>query len=587
MIMVHLFFDKRKENSMSKEDEVRQYAGRFFGMETEFGCVERVQRGDDTLYEYNKNQTGEFIRHSSFLDMSDRWLPWDPTARLREERTSERGDHDYFRDRTWLRYGNIFLKNGGRFYLDGFHLEYSTPLCRNAKEFVVCNRAGYLAIDTLRKYLQEEHGRTFLLFRNNVAQNIDHENCVRGEDLRVSYACHENYLMPRAISEKALMQNALPFFILRLPIIGAGKVGSDMRDSASVHFQISQRADFFVDTATRNTTSNRGWYNQRDVPYADTALFRRIHVICGDSNMLETPEYLKVGLTSILFSMIAHEQLGDRFELAQPIRTGWMISRDISCRQRIHFRGLKKTRTVIDCLKEYHDLFSRFIEQYYPNDAVSLDVLSRFFSVVEKLERGHLDDLVGVLDWVTKKYLMEDRMMRKGGSWDDAVIRTLDIQYHDNNHEDGLFYYYVPRKLKQEFHRLPDRIVKSDFAITHAVSIPPPTRSRWIRKIYERYRRFIASSDYWYRISFSLDGVNLTVLCIEPPAPWDAKRARHLFAFSLEKFLFEIQRDPVLSPWVRVVVPSCSQSACDCGDIDWYARSLGELCYQDGKEVEP
>src|ERR1700749_2632257 len=124
-----------------------------------------------------------------------------------------------------------------------------------------------------------------------------------GDNKGASYGAHENYLMSRTTPFADIIRHLTPFFVSRQVVCGAGRVGIGA-DGKSDGFQLSQRADFFEVEVGLEPTLKRPIINTRDEPHADPEKYRRLHVIIGDANMSELSTYLKVGMTSIVLSMI-------------------------------------------------------------------------------------------------------------------------------------------------------------------------------------------------------------------------------------------------------------------------------------------
>ena len=121
-----------------------------------------------------------------------------------------------------------------------------------------------------------------------------------------SYGCHENYMMDRAVPFARVIDGVVPHFVSRTIFTGSGKVGVETPalDADTVHFQISQRAEFFEEIVGLETTLKRPIVNTRDEPHADPKRFRRLHVIVGDANLSEIAILLKVGTTAIVLAMV-------------------------------------------------------------------------------------------------------------------------------------------------------------------------------------------------------------------------------------------------------------------------------------------
>ena len=105
---------------------------------------------------------------------------------------------------------------------------------------------------------------------------------------------------------KRLVAGVLPFLITRQIFAGAGKLGIEGEGAAAQpgFFQISQRADFFSVLMSIDTMNKRPLINTRDEPHADASIYRRFHVIIGDSNMSEWATALKVGTTAVVLDLI-------------------------------------------------------------------------------------------------------------------------------------------------------------------------------------------------------------------------------------------------------------------------------------------
>src|SRR3954471_1916377 len=163
---------------------------------------------------------------------------------------------------------NAVLTNGARYYVDHAHPEFSTPECSNAREAALFDKAGERilarSIDAARPALPHGPGITILKNHSDRKGN--------------SYACHENYLMDRAVPFARIVQHVMPHFVTRQLYCGAGKVGSEAPTTGGVevNFQLSQRADFFEEEVGLETTLKRPIVNTRDEPHADSQKYRRL-----------------------------------------------------------------------------------------------------------------------------------------------------------------------------------------------------------------------------------------------------------------------------------------------------------------------
>lgn len=422
------------------------------------------------------------------------WLPgcsfssWDARPRMAGERD---GEHGYFADASW-RASNLLLQNGARLYVDGAHPELSTALCRNGGKEKL---AHYLAADQIIQLLVERHreeGRNFTLFKNNYGFDpLDQANAFLSaspdalSDFAVSFAHHDNYLVRRDMVRDSLIARTIPWLILRQIFNGQGKVGSHNRLVTKFpwcDFQISQRADFFSDGSGGGTMgvgdsfpaeSCRPIFNRRDVPYADRALYQRLHMIPADHNMCESAYFLTIALTEIHFMMIEDGFLDDRFALCDSTKAFWQISRDLEFQDKLSLEHpRRKPRTPLDVLEEYVELMGEYLTLYGIQMPEYHEAVSLGLGVIEKLRKNQ-DDCIGVLDWVTKRAVMRDRM--EGGKLDSFRSHKaiqIDLGYAKIDPARSIFWV---SPLIQNAHR--NHRIISDDDIVAAMQSPPPTRS--------------------------------------------------------------------------------------------------------------
>lgn len=420
------------------------------------------------------------------------WLPrgsfssWDARPRMAGEKD---GEHGYFSDPSW-RKSNILLQNGARLYVDGAHPEYSTGLCRpGGKEKL----AHYLAADQIIQLLAERHreeGRNFMVLKNNYGFDpLDQTNAFLSaspealSDFAVSYAHHDNYLVRRDVAWDTFIARTVPWLILRQIFNGQGKVGSHNRLVTKLpwcDFQISQRADFFSDGSGGGTMglgdsfpakSCRPIFNRRDVPYADRALYRRLHMIPADHNMCETAYFLTIALTEIHCMMIEDGFLDDRFIFTYPVTDFWCISRDLGFREKLSLEYHRRKPRTLDLLEEYVEFMGEYLALYDIQKPEYHEAVSLGLEVIKKLRRHHTD-CIGILDWATKRAMIEELAARgKIDSFCSHKAINLDRSYGNIEPSKSMFF----TRFVQNEHKK-HRII-SDEDIVAATQSPPPTRS--------------------------------------------------------------------------------------------------------------
>ena len=296
-----------------------------------------------------------------------------------------------------------FMENGSRLYSDhGEHPEYATPETDNIKDAVIYDKAGEKILYGLCAKLEDNMMQKGDERKVRLIKNNSH----KGQ----SWGCHENYLASRNLLPFSYFSLvAMPFLVARTVYSGAGKSGPTIED-----YEISGRAEFISKEIGITTTSNRPIINTRDEPHADIEKYLRIHLIYGDSNMLEYSTMLKLGTTSIVISLM-EDKLCPKLYLAEPVNALHAISKDYKLEQK-YYVGDKKNISAVQILREY---FSA-AEKVYPNIGEELQdntlekVMEEWDFTLTALEKRDFNSLIGKIDWITKTYLIDKEMSRKG-----------------------------------------------------------------------------------------------------------------------------------------------------------------------------
>lgn len=308
---------------------------------------------------------------------------------------------------------NVFLRNGGRLYLDvGSHPEYATAECDTLPDLLEQDRAGAVMLTDLARQanevLQGQGVRGELhLFKNNV------------DNAGNAFGCHENYLVRRRPDFKARINSLIPYFVSRQIVAGSGSV--TVRQGRA-HVAFSQRASQTWDAMSSATTRSRPIVNTRDEPHADADLYRRLHVIVGDSNMAEGSTLVKVAATNLVLAAL---EAGEKFglELADPMRAIREFSGDLTGQVTAeltdgrHLTAAQIQRVYLDAVR------GAAADQWH---AAALDLWERALVAVETGEHALVDT---ELDWAAKAKLIRSYELRQGAT--AAGVRRLALEYHD------------------------------------------------------------------------------------------------------------------------------------------------------------
>ncbi len=398
---------------------------------------------------------------------------------------------------SWGRSSNAFLENGARLYLDvGSHPEYATPECDDLSDLIAHDKAGDRWLETLQRSaehrLQEEGIRgDIFLYKNNT------------DSAGNSYGCHENYLVERRVDFQKMLDILIPFLVTRQIYTGAGKL---LQTAQGPMFSISQRAEHIWEDASSATTRSRPIINTRDEPHADAEIYRRLHVIAGDSNMNEFATFVKVGTVAALLQMIEDDAIFRDMTLENSIRAIREISQDLTCRRTVRLANGREL-SALDIQWEYLDRVKRYARGtgFPPEIQKAVDGWEYLLGWLAK-DPLSLDREV---DWVTKYHLIERYRSKHRLPLSHARVMLLDLSYHDVTEERSLYYLLARRGAV--------RRVVTDAAIAAAVKNPPQTtrarlRGEFIAAAKARRRAFTVD---WVHLKVN-DQAQRTVICKDP-----------------------------------------------------------------------
>lgn len=397
---------------------------------------------------------------------------------------------------------NVFLRNGGRLYLDvGSHPEYATAECDQLRDLLAQDRAG---AEYLRELARQANvslaengvdGRIHL-FRNNL------------DAAGNSFGCHENYLVRRRPDFKAMVASLVAFFVTRQIVCGNGHFRVR---AGRVEMSFSQRAGQVWDAMSSATTRSRPIVNTRDEPHADVDLYRRLHVIVGDSTMAEGSTLLKVASTDMLLAMV---EAGRRptIELADPMRAIREISADMTGSVDVERADGRRT-TAVEIQREYLESIRAFAAANWDVDpwhAAALDLWDRGLTAVETGDHSLVD---AELDWAIKERLVQRFEGRPGATV--AAMHRLLLAYHDIT-EGGLQDRMEASGLMR---RLTTRELVTDAAVTPPRTTRALLRGRFVGLAQDQRRDHSVD---WVHLKLA-DPAHRTVMLLDPFSPHDER----------------------------------------------------------------
>ena len=377
-----------------------------------------------------------------------------------------------------------FLLNGGRVYLDMGHLEYASPECLSLRDIVAYDLAGD---ELLRAGLEALGAGDRVAFIKN---NVDHHT-------GATFGCHENYLMRReAQFTPPVLGTLLAFLATRQIFTGAGRVGQANplafdfeipHSEARVDFQISQRADHIVNDIYQWVQFNRAIINARDEPLADYRKYRRLHLLIGDSNMSPFATALKVGTTACVLTLLEQNRLTKNLSLLDAVQSTRDISRDPTGAWIVRLEN-GRTMASLDLQWEFQQL----AQKHLAGVDEQTDWLIESWSYTLDAIANKPDALIGGVDWITKKWLLETFMEAEKVGWDDPWLQSLDLEYHNIDPTRGLFFGVTAAKRIGEWNH---SVRRADATITPPANTRASGRSRAVAAFQKRQQPYVINWD--------------------------------------------------------------------------------------------
>jgi proteasome accessory factor A len=229
-----------------------------------------------------------------------------------------------------------------------------------------------------------------------------------------------------------LRRQLLAFLVSRSVLTGAGVVGRDGR------FGLSSRA---LGIRSVCGMSSLPWLSVFYFQHVAKAAFQgagdpalrasflrprhRLQITIADSNMAQWAEYLKVGTTLLVLDAFEAGDLQDAPRLRRPIRALRAICADPDLRASVELANGER-RTALEIQRYYFEACRRFVDRCGPDHEEAREILRLWGETLDALEEEP-NRMLGKLDWVTKRYLLE----QLGADAPVAARRKLDLRYHE------------------------------------------------------------------------------------------------------------------------------------------------------------
>ena len=455
------------------------------GLETEYGIIREDLEDSDPVEESmkllksceQKSVFGKwaYAQENSHQDMRG----FRVNSLAQDEEEDEFCAQDRQRPYTYLEMKcDRVLANGARFYNDHTHPEYSTPECKSLFSLVAHDVAGERIVAESTNLRNQEIGEKVVqVFKNNTDYSGH------------SYGTHDNYLVPRDIPFDLLVKGLVPFQVTRQLYAGAGKVGSENPKTKDYKgIQLAQRSDFIETILSIETMTQRPIINTRDEPHAIRNQYRRLHLIMGDANMSAYATALKVGSTLLVLNLIASGASLPDIELENPVEDVLRVSQDINA---ILKRNSGNSITALEIQESYLEAVDN---NYSGGNKESDWIIQEWKRTLNELKHNP-EKLSDRIDWAIKEKLFTEFMETENMDWDDPMLQSLDLEYHNLDPDRGLY-----RGLEQE-NEVYSLLTEEE--ISRAIEFPPEgtrakIRGEAVRKESEKIKKI-----HWTGIEFN------------------------------------------------------------------------------------
>ncbi|WP_430866865.1 Pup--protein ligase [Demequina aurantiaca] len=330
----------------------------------------------------------------------------------------------------WGRSSNVFLPNASRLYIDvGAHPEYATSECDSLTDLIAADKAGERIVHNLIAEGEERLRAagidgTIHLYKNNV------------DSAGNSYGCHENYLVRRRPDFKAFASNLLPFLISRQIVTGAGCI---TRTPEGAHYSFSPRADHMWEGMSSATTRSRPMINTRDEPHANADLYRRMHIIVGDSTMSEPTALLKVGATDLVLRIMEARADFPKVALVREMQAIRDIAHDLTGTVTVELTDGRHL-TAVELQQAYLDAVRGHVGGVIEPTAEVESILDLWQRGIDAVRTQDFSLVETELDWAIKHRVVMRYQQKLECELDDPRLARLELAFHDISPERGLFY---------------------------------------------------------------------------------------------------------------------------------------------------
>jgi proteasome accessory factor A len=196
---------------------------------------------------------------------------------------------------------------------------------------------------------------------------------------------------------------------------------------------------------------------------------------------------LKIGTTACVLSLLEDGRLPRNLVLTDAVQSTRDISRDRSGRWIVDLEN-GETIGALDVQWQFYDLAQK---RFRNRSAETNWLLESWSFVLEALERNPYS-LIGGVDWITKKWLLEILIESEGLSWSDPWLQSVDLEYHNIDPERGLFFGVTPGKRILEWN---NGVRRHDATRTPPANTRASGRARAVAGFQQRDQSYVINWD--------------------------------------------------------------------------------------------
>ena len=153
---------------------------------------------------------------------------------------------------------------------------------------------------------------------------------------------------------------------------------------------------------------------------------QRLQIGCSDANRCDVAEYLKIGTTLLVIEMAEAGYLQDAPFPRSAIQAAHQYNNDTSLASTAAMQS-GDAMSALELQFWYLERAQSFLRERTTYQEIFQPVVARWQYVVKTLAAGDPEQLIGQLDWVTKKCLLDEAGHGQGAT----VKKRIDLAYHE------------------------------------------------------------------------------------------------------------------------------------------------------------